>query len=154
MKKIFQINEDIYIKTLTNQSGKGYITFQGVRRQRGAGFGSVVYNIAKYALPIFEKYVFPHAKEAVKNIYTEVKSGIPLKQSIKSHTNKAIKEAGKSLLKASFQQKGAGLTTRALKRKPKTALKSIPKKIKKCCKKKPKARKKKKEKFQGVQSIF
>lgn len=116
MRSVFDLNDENYARALRHQTGSGIIGFRGVRRQRGGGFDSILFNLAKYAIPVFEKYVLPHAKEAVQNIITDVKQGSSIKSAIKTNAKKAIKAAGKSLIRNTLNQTGKGITSRKRKR--------------------------------------
>ncbi|OXA37466.1 hypothetical protein Fcan01_27759 [Folsomia candida] len=119
MKNNLNISEERYLRALQKQLRSGLVGFRGVRRQRGGGFGSILFNLGKYAIPIFEKYVLPHAKDAVKNIMNDVRQGVPIKSAVKSNARKALKEVGKTLIKNTLQQGGRGLTSRRQNRKRK-----------------------------------
>jgi len=85
-----------------------------VARQRGAGLGAVFGAVARhlipfaknYVLPITQKYIAPHALEAIKHIGDDYMGGkIPIRQSLKNNSIQALKNVGKHLW---YGQSGSG----------------------------------------------
>jgi hypothetical protein len=107
-KHIF--HHDHYYHTLKGQIGEGIPVFHGVR-QRGGGLGSVLGGIARYALPLLMKYVFPHARDAaIRTVSDVTTNGASLKSSLKKNGIGFIKNVGVSILKNTIaSQSGQGI---------------------------------------------
>lgn len=111
MKSKFIFHHDHYYHTLKSQIGSGIPVFHGAR-QRGGGIGSVLGGIAKYALPLLAKFVFPHAKNAVTNTVSDIaQNGTTVKQALKTNSAKFLKDVGSGVVNHFLHnQTGSGLT--------------------------------------------
>lgn len=112
MKNIHIFNHHHYHETLNEQIGKGIPVFVG-SRQKGGGLGSILGLIGRYVIPLLQKYVFPHAKNAIVNTVSDLAQGKPLSQTLKNQTLGMLKNVGTSLTKP---QKGSGLKDSKIKR--------------------------------------
>ena len=94
------LDKEIYHFYLPTQVGKGNedLAFyaNNWRRQKGGGLGGILGSIARRILPLAQKYIFPHAKSAIKNISSDILQGKNVKETLKTHAKAAIKDAGKS----------------------------------------------------------
>jgi hypothetical protein len=124
MKHPYIFHHHHYYHTLKSQIGGGIPFYSGIR-QSGGGFGGVLSFFSKYAIPLFSKYILPHAREALVNTVSDVaQNRSNLKQSIKSNSKSFINKVGQNIFK-NLSPKGEG-------RKPvKRKTKSSPKKNKK-----------------------
>lgn len=126
MKQKYIFHHDHYYHTLKEQGGEGIPVFHGVR-QRGGGIGSVLGGIAKYALPLFMKYVFPHARDAAISTISDVAVN---KESVKSSLKKNgigfLKKVGTEILNTTNNtQSGKGINRKRA--KPKSKAKAVKK---------------------------
>jgi hypothetical protein len=71
MKHIHVFDHSEYHRALEHQIGSGIPVFNGYR-QKGGGLGAILGMIGKYAIPLFKKYVLPHAADALRNTGKEV----------------------------------------------------------------------------------
>jgi hypothetical protein len=115
MKHVHIFNHHYYHQTLHEQVGKGIPVFTGYR-QKGGGLGSILGFIGKYAIPLINKYVLPHAKTALVNTVSDLGSGKTLKQSLKSNSVKLLQNVGNEIVK---RQIGNGLGSKKIKLSPK-----------------------------------
>ena len=161
MKHRYIFNHDHYYHTLKGQIGEGLPVFHGVR-QRGGGLGSVIGSIAKYAIPLIQRYILPHAKSAALSTLADVTSGgQSIKQALKRNGVGFLRNVGGDILSTAknSNQTGRGLN-RGVSRKRRVSTvikKSTPRKrIKKKSpnKKRTKPAKKKQKKARSRLDIF
>ena len=101
--------------------------FHGAR-QRGGGIGSILGGIAKYALPLVLRYVYPSAKKAATSLVSDiVQKRSNFKDSFKASGKELLQGIGKSILN---EQSGQGIVSRGTKRKSSVAVASVTKKPK------------------------
>lgn len=93
MKRLHIFDHSEYHKALHEQIGNGIPVFNGYR-QKGGGLGGILGYIGRYALPLLNKYILPHAKNALINTISDVTSGVPLKSSIKSNATSLLNNVG------------------------------------------------------------
>ena len=128
MRQKYIFHHDHYYHTLKGQIGAGIPVFHGVR-QRGGGIGSILGGIAKYALPLLMKYVFPHAKEAALRTLSDVAvGGQSVKGALKKNSVGFLKNVGGDVLSSATAklQTGKGIrkvTKSTTSCKPKTVKK-------------------------------
>ena len=121
------------------QPGYGLVYYRGYGyRQKGRGlgsfFGNLIKNLIPFAkntlLPAAQKYVFPHAKEMVKNVGKDILTqNMSFRDSLRQHGIDALKGAGSTIL----NQSGSGyqgIYTRKRKRLMKRDLPGINKRRK------------------------
>lgn len=113
MKQKYIFHHDHYYHTLKGQGGEGIPVYHGVR-QRGGGIGSVLGGIAKYALPLLMKYVFPHARNAALSTISDVAvNKESIKNSLKKNGIGFLKNVGAEVLNSvSNSQSGSGVQHR------------------------------------------
>jgi hypothetical protein len=148
MKQRYIFHHDHYYHTLKRQIGEGVPVFHGVR-QRGGGLGSVLGSIAKYAIPLIQRYIIPHAKTAAFSTFTDLASGShSIKQALKKNSLGFLKNVGQDIAKTanSSGQTGSGLSRKRKRGKSQTTGKKRkttkkPRKIPKTKKRKSKAKK-------------
>jgi hypothetical protein len=109
MKVIHVFNHEDYHRAIHGQLGHGMPVFSG-SRQKGAGLGAILGYIGRYALPIFSKYIAPHAKAALMNTLSDVVEGRPVLPSIRANSLSMVKNVGKNVLNS---QSGGGLPFKA-----------------------------------------
>lgn len=105
MKQLYTFSDHHYFNTLSTQKGGGIRIFKG-SRQRGAGLGSIIGFLQKYAIPLFREYLMPRAAAAISNTAEDVlRRGIPLKSALKSNSRSFLN----SVVNSNFnKQKGSG----------------------------------------------
>jgi hypothetical protein len=107
MKAPYIFVNDLYFQTLKSQIGGNIPVFVGIK-QRGGGIGSVIGGLAKYAIPLFRKYILPHAKEAAIRTISDVASGeTTFKKAAKARGFNFLKRVGSELT-----QSGQGIVHR------------------------------------------
>jgi hypothetical protein len=85
-----------------------------VRRQKGYGLGGIFGTLARHILPFVKRHVWPHAKQALKDIAVDtVVNRVPIKEAVKKRGIGALKAAGSSVL----NQSGKGRRRRKRKKK-------------------------------------
>lgn len=84
-----------------------------LRRQHGHGLGSFFGRVFQRILPIAQKYVFPHAKTALKNVTRDVLDGKNIRESLQDNAKSALKGVANQVL----TQSGSGRRGRKKKRK-------------------------------------
>jgi len=149
MKHRYIFNHDHYYHTLKGQIGEGVPVFHGVK-QRGGGLGSVLGSIAKYAFPLIQRYILPHAKSAALSTLADISTGgHTVKQALRKNGVGFLKNVGGQLLNSTDNQTGHGLTRQTNKRKSKSysVKKRIVKKKSKQTRKGKKRQKKSKTSF-------
>jgi hypothetical protein len=123
------LREEDFFKLYHPQRGGAYGTpffKSNIGRQRGSGIGGIFGAIRRTLLPLFSKYVLPHARTALRNVAIDLlDSKRPVKETLKDHGVKALKGIGQDII----NQSGSG---RGRKRKlhPTSNKKNSPKKIK------------------------
>jgi|SRR5271154_7137705 len=138
MKHVYQFDDDNYYQTFKAQLHNGP-NFNGIS-QKGGGFLGA---LSSYAVPLFKRYIVPHAKQAALSLVNDVVSNrSSLQEAIKRHGYNLAQNIKNDLL---CNQKGSG---KRLKRKAKTILSSAvpPKKQKVKIQVKQKVKKSKKSK--------
>jgi len=125
MKHIHVFDHSEYHRALEHQIGSGIPVFNGYR-QKGGGLGAILGMIGKYAIPLFKKYVLPHAADALRNTASDISSGASVKDAFKNNALSLAKNVGKEVIK---RQSGGGMgctkriktaTVSALLKKPST----------------------------------
>ena len=105
MKQRYIFHHDHYYHTLKGQIGEGVPVFHGVR-QRGGGLGSVLGGIAKYAIPLIQRYIMPHAKSATLSTFADIASGGEIKQALKRNGLKFLNDVGNKFIERGQIGKG------------------------------------------------
>lgn len=100
MRTVHIFNEQHYHNALDPRFSHGTI----VTKQQGGGLGSFAGNIKRYSIPVFNKYVVPHAKQAVKDII----HGHGIKRSIQRNALGVVQDIGNDIID-SYRQKGRGI---------------------------------------------
>jgi hypothetical protein len=68
--------------------------------------GAILGMIGKYAIPLFKKYVLPHAADALRNTASDISSGATIKDAFKNNALSLAKNVGKEVIK---RQSGGGM---------------------------------------------
>lgn len=105
MRKIHVFNEQHYHNALDPTFSTGAF----VTKQQGGGLGSFAGNIKRYSIPVLNKYVMPHAKQAVKDII----HGHGIKRSIQRNALGVVQDIGNDIID-SYRQKGRGISRKRL----------------------------------------
>jgi hypothetical protein len=105
MKTIHIFDHSHYHDALLHQVGHGIPVFNRYR-QKGGGLGSILGYIGRYAIPLFNKYIMPHAKTAITNTVNDVVSGKSVAESLKSNSAAMAKNVGRAIIN---RQTGSGL---------------------------------------------
>jgi hypothetical protein len=108
MKQVHVFDHSLYHQSLQQQIGHGMPVFLG-SRQKGGGLGSILGFIGKYAIPLLNQYIIPHAATAVMDTLSDVSKGAPVKDSMKKAGIQMLKNVGRSVLNP---QQGHGLKPR------------------------------------------
>lgn len=106
MKQLYTFNDHHYFNTLSIQKGGSVRIFKG-SRQRGAGLGSIIGFLQKYAIPLFKDYLMPRAAMAISNTAEDViRRGVPLKSALKSNSKNFLH----SIINHNFEKQRGGAT--------------------------------------------
>lgn len=117
--------------------------------QRGAGLRTILGNFKRYSIPVLNRYVVPHAKEAVYKTYQDILDGSGIRSSIQRNTLGLLQDVGNDVIN-NLKQKGKGIRLarishkKPMKGKP-SKKKTLRKKVKQSKAKKNKAKKKSKK---------
>jgi len=122
MRQKYIFHHDHYYHTLKGQVGAGIPVFHGVH-QRGGGLGSVLEGIAKYALPLLMKYVFPHARDAASKIADVKLGGQTVKRALKKNGIGFLKNVGVNILSSAKEELQTGKGIRRATKKATTSRK-------------------------------
>jgi len=139
MQPVYIFDNQEYYQALKPQVGAGFSVFSGAR-QRGGGLGGILGSLVKYGIPLAQKYIWPHARDAVVRTAEDlIQDRSNIKQALKRNSGNFIKSVGKSVADKLLQE-GSGLSRKRKKlqspgyshikaKRPKTLKK--PKQIKK-----------------------
>ncbi len=122
-------------------------------RQKGGGVGGVFGAMKRYSIPIVQKYLVPHFREAVVNTVKDVAlHGSTVGGALKNNTKKFFGGIGEDIYK-NIVQKGRGISRKRVSKShkcisPKKKSRAVKAKPKKGNKKKPVKRKPAKKKSQ------
>lgn len=121
--------------------------------QKGKGLRNIIGNFKRYSIPVINRYVVPHAKNAVYKTYHDILDGSGIRSSIQRNTLGLIQDVGNDVIN-NLKQKGKGIRTKRLSRQPTSKrngrVKKTPKKKKVSRKKKVKTTKKKPRKKKSI----
>jgi hypothetical protein len=107
MKQAYTFHHTNYYHTLKSQIGGGIHVYAGTR-QRGGGIGNVLSFVSKYAIPLINRYILPHAKEALVRTASDVaENRSTIKQSLKANSKNLLKNIGSDVFK-NLTQGGLG----------------------------------------------
>jgi len=116
MRSKYIFHNDHYYHTIKSQAGHGIPVFHGAH-QRGEGLGDVLGGIARYALPLISKYIFPHAASTLASTISDVtNNGYSVKQALKKNSLNLVKNVAGTVVENI--QKGKGIRRKKQKTKP------------------------------------
>ena len=96
---------------LRGQQGGSIASFRGARIQRGYGIGNCFKSIARFAIPLVKRGVQAIGRRALGaavDVGQDILEGKNVKQAIKSHGIKAVKDIVHQGVKQSGNQSGGG----------------------------------------------
>ena len=96
---------------LRQQRGGNIAGFRGARMQRGYGIGSIFKSLARYAIPLFKqgaKVVGKRALQAATEVGQDVLQGKNVRESVKAHRGKVVKDFVEQGARTLLRQTGHG----------------------------------------------
>ena len=96
---------------LRQQRGGNIAGFYGARMQRGYGIGSIFKSLARYAIPLFKqgaKVVGKRALQAATEVGQDVLQGKNVRESVKAHRGKVVKDFVEQGARTLLRQTGHG----------------------------------------------
>jgi len=115
--KPYIFNTNDYLKTFEIQVGGGLPVFSG-GRQRGGGLGGTLGRFAKFAIPILQKYIFPHIRDMAFNTTQDIVTNRRSpKEALKFNGINALENFGKQVIPILGTQKGNGIRESKQKRR-------------------------------------
>lgn len=106
MKHLHIFSNNDYYLTLKHQIDGELPVYHGYR-QRGGGVGSLFRLFSQYVVPLIQKYILPHATNALVSSAAEVVGGAPIKSVVKKNSQVLLNNIADGVLKR--VQKGTGV---------------------------------------------
>jgi hypothetical protein len=96
---------------LRQQRGGNIAGYRGARFQRGYGIGGIFKSLARYAIPLFKqgaKVVGRRALQAATEVGQDVLQGKNVRESVKTHGEKVVKDFAEQGARTILRQTGHG----------------------------------------------
>ena len=96
---------------LRQQRGGNIAGYRGARFQRGYGIGGIFKSLARYAIPLFKqgaKVVGKRALQAATEVGQDVLQGKNVRESVKTHGGKVVKDFAEQGARTLLRQTGHG----------------------------------------------
>jgi hypothetical protein len=105
---------------LRQQRGGNIAGYRGARFQRGYGIGGIFKSLARYAIPLFKrqdaKVVGKRALQAATEVGQDVLQGKNVRESVKTHGGKVVKDFAEQGARTLLRQTGHGSKRRRTQR--------------------------------------